>query len=204
MRTLSNDERMNLSNGKALRRAREHLKVTRDELARRLELSPKSVEKYENGRAVLDEEKVFRILSVLGIGMNEFLRAKKGRPLYPPKKREKLVVENSHRRSYQKLITKEVKVLRTLRNLRGFSQDQASSVCGYSRPSIGHIENGRIELNKERINHIVSNYGFALSEYERMMNEDVLRDEILEKCFEKMKLLSEEKLRIIQSLLMTM
>jgi hypothetical protein len=36
------------------------------------------------------------------------------------------------------------------------------------------------------------------------MKDDVLRDEVLEKCIEKMNSLSEEKLRIIQSLLMTM
>jgi hypothetical protein len=37
-----------------------------------------------------------------------------------------------------------------------------------------------------------------------MMKEDVLRDEVLEKCFEKINSLSEEKLRGIKSLLMTM
>ena len=204
MRTLSNDERINLSNGKALRRAREHLRITREDFARRLGLSPKSIEKYENGRANLDENKIASILLALGIGQDQFLRVKKGRSLFPPKKRERLVVENVQRRSYRKLITKEIKVLRILRKMRGLSQDQASSVCGYSRPSIGHIENGRIELDRERINHIVSSYGFALVEFYRMMSEDVLRDEILEKCFAKMSSLSEEKLKVIQSLLMTM
>lgn len=204
MRTLSNEERMNLSNANALRRAREHLRVTREELGKRLERSPKSIEKYENGRAGLDEEKISRILSALGIGKEQFLRAKKGRSLFSPKKREKLVIENSQRRSYCKRITKEVKVLRTLRSMRNLSQDQASSVCGYSRPSIGHIENGRIELDRERINHIVSSYGFLINDFERMMKEDVLRDDVLDKCFEKMRSLNEEKIRVIQSLLMTM
>jgi transcriptional regulator with XRE-family HTH domain len=67
MRTLSNDERMNLSNAKALRRAREHLRITREDLARRLGLSPKSIEKYENGRANLDENKIVGVLLALGI-----------------------------------------------------------------------------------------------------------------------------------------
>lgn len=44
MTTLSNMERMNLSNSKALRRAREQLKITNVKLARRLE--PKSAHKH--------------------------------------------------------------------------------------------------------------------------------------------------------------
>lgn len=204
MRTLSNDERMNLSNSKALRRAREHLRLTKVELAQRMKLSAKSIERAETGDMALSEERLGVFLTALGIGMDQFLRVKKGRSLFPPKKRERLVVENIQRRSYRKQITKEVKVLRVLREKRGLSQDQASSVCRYSRPSIGHIENGRIELDRERINHIVLSYGFALTEFDRMMGEDVLRDEILRKCFERMNSLSEEKLKVIQSLLMTM
>lgn len=203
MQTLSNLERMNLSNGKALRRAREQLRVTRIELGNRIGLSAKAIEKYENGRSNLSEVKISQILSSLGIGEEHFQRVKKGRALFPTKKK-RVVTQNDQRRSYQKRITKEVKVLRTLRGMRDLSQDQASSVCGYSRPSIGHIENGRIELDRERINHIISSYGFVASDFDRMMNEDVLRDEMLEKSFEKMKSLSEEKLKVIQSLLMTM
>jgi len=48
-------DKINLSHAKALRRSREQLKVTRIELARRLNLSPKAVEKYESGRAIIDE-----------------------------------------------------------------------------------------------------------------------------------------------------
>ena len=36
------------------------------------------------------------------------------------------------------------------------------------------------------------------------MTENVLADEILENCVDKMKVLSEEKLKLIQALLMTM
>jgi transcriptional regulator with XRE-family HTH domain len=82
-------------------------------------------------------------------------------------------------------MTKEVQVLKTLRKMKGISQDQASSICGYSRPSIGHIENGRIELDQDRIRHIVSSYGMEMSEFNRLMGEEVLRDEVLESCLLK-------------------
>jgi transcriptional regulator with XRE-family HTH domain len=151
----------------------------------------------------LTDDKIKGVLNALGISSEEFLRAKKGRELFP-KKRERLVTENAHRRSYKKVIIKEVQVLKTLRKMKGISQDQASALCGYSRPSIGHIENGRIELDQDRITHIVVSYGFEMSEFQRLMSEEVLRDEILERCLSKMIRLSEEKLKVIQSLLMTM
>ena len=202
MNTLSNMERMNLSNAKALRRAREQLKVTKVELARKLNVSVKTIDRLEQGDGPSSESKINEVLSALGISTEEFLRVKKGRgPLR--KKQERLVTENSLRRSYKKVITKEVQVLKTIRKMKGISQDQASSLCGYSRPSIGHIENGRIELDQDRINHIVLSYGVELSEFQRLMGEEVLRDDILEICYRKMVSLPENKLRLIQALLQT-
>lgn len=202
MTTLSNTERMNLSNAKTLRRAREQLKVTKVELARKLKVSVKTIDRIENGEGPLTESKINEVLSSLGISVEEFLKVKKGRGPFR-KKRERLVTENALRRSYKKVITKEVQVLKTLRKMKGISQDQASSLCGYSRPSIGHIENGRIELDQDRITHVVSCYGVQLSEFHRLMGEEVLRDEVLDKCLSKMMGLSEEKLKLIQALLQT-
>jgi transcriptional regulator with XRE-family HTH domain len=202
MTTLSNMERMNLSNAKALRRAREQLKVTKVELARRLEVSVKTIDRLENADAPITEIKIHEILCALGIGKEEFMRAKRGGSI-TLKKRAKVVTENFQRRSYKKVITKEVQVLKTLRKMKGISQDKASSLCGYSRPSIGHIENGRIELDQERIHHIVSSYGLEMSEFHCLMGEEVLRDEVLESCLLKLRGLSEDKLKLIQALIQT-
>jgi len=202
MTTLSNMERMNLSNAKALRRAREQLKITKVELARRLKVSVKTIDRLEKAESPLNDAKIKEVLSALGISIEEFLKAKKGRSL-KSKKRLKVVTENSQRRSYKKVMTKEVQVLKTLRKMKGISQDQASSICGYSRPSIGHIENGRIELDQGRIRHIVSSYGMEMSEFNRLMGEEVLRDEVLESCLLKMRNLSEDKLKLIQTLIQT-
>lgn len=203
MTTLSNMERMNLSNAKSLRRAREQLKVTKVELARKLDVSVKTIDRLESGDGPLTDDKIKGVLNALGISSEEFLRVKKGRGPLSQRKREKLVTENALRRSYKKVITKEVQVLKTLRKMKAISQDQASSLSGYSRPSIGHIENGRIELDQDRITHIVSSYGFEMSEFQRLMGEEVLRDEVLDECLSKMMGLTEDKLKLIQSLLMT-
>jgi transcriptional regulator with XRE-family HTH domain len=98
---------------------------------------------------------------------------------------------NNDRRSYQRIITKEVRVLRALRRMEKLSQDQASSICGYSRPTISHIE-----IPLSRIRHIVLSYWFEFRKFEELMKEEVLRDEVIELCHERMLRLSEEKLKL--------
>lgn len=201
---MSNNERMNLSNAKALRRCRELLKVKRCELAEMLNLTHKAVEKFENGRIELGEEKIERVLRALNLTKEQFKKVKKGKTLGSRKAPRIEPLPNSERRSYQRIITKEVKVLRSLRKMMGLSQDQASASCGYSRPSIGHIENGRIELDTDRIKHIVASYGFETTKFEELMKEEVLRDEIIEFCQEKIRSLPEAKLKLIQTMLVNL
>jgi transcriptional regulator with XRE-family HTH domain len=83
-------------NGKAIKRAREQLKVTKVELARKLDVSVKTIDRLENGDGPLTEDKIKDVLDALGISSEEFLRAKKGHKL-SPKKRERFVTENAHR-----------------------------------------------------------------------------------------------------------
>lgn len=197
-KTLKN--KINLSYAKALRRSRELLKVTRNELALRLNLSPKAIEKYESGRAIIDQEKLQTVLGALGLSLEDFEKIRRGKGC-GLKKKVKTVFTNKERRSYQRIITKEVRILKILREIKNLSQDQASSVCGYSRPSIGHIENGRITLDQNRIEHIVESYGMPMSEFHRLMREEIIRDEIIKNSLEIMKSLSEEKLKMVNSLL---
>jgi len=116
----------------------------------------------------------------------------------------KTVLSNSDRRSYKKIITKEVRVLKTLRRIKDISQDNASSLCGYSRPTIGHIENGRIAVDKDRILHIISCYGFKYQDFERYLQLDNLRDEIFDRCVQQLKLLSDQKLSLVWGIIDSM
>ena len=111
------------------------------------------------------------------------------------------MLTNSDRRSYRKIITPECKALRSLRRIKKISQDNASSLCGYSRSIIGHIENGRIELSESRIRFIVSCYGSTYEEFQELLNNDRPRDILQDECIEKIKSLSTEKLELINNLL---
>ena len=74
----------------------------------------------------LTKEKIEKIVMSLGFHYHDFLRAKK--KVKDDKKNRvsrqtiKKVLSNSDRRSYQKIITKEVKALKALRILRKISQ----------------------------------------------------------------------------------
>lgn len=185
---------------RALRLAREGKGITRDQLGEALGISYKAVEKIENGRLTLTLERKEAILKALGMDQKELKRIKKHWVIVP-KKRVKSVIENSQRRSYRRVITKEVRILIHLRKLKKLTQDKASAICGYSRPTIGHIENGRIEIPQDRIRHIIHSYGFQFSKFEELMKEEVLRDDILKACYEKISQLTEDKLKLVQSVL---
>lgn len=199
--TLKN--KINLSHAKALKRARELVKVTRIEMAQRLDLSLEAIKKYESGRAIIDEKKISNFLSALNLTDEDYQKIKRGKGITRNRK-AKTVFSNVERRSYRRIITKEVRVLKILRQMKNFTQDQASAVCGYSRPTIGHIENGRIELHPERIRHIVSSYGHSMDEFHRPMQEEILRDEIVQRCMEKIFLLTEDKLKLVNALIQSL
>lgn len=171
-----------------------------------LGIKSKALGHIENGRVKLESSRVKQIIEAWGYSNLDYQRAKRILPKESDLKKRKTisVMTNSDRRSYRRIITKEVRVLKVLRMIKNLTQDQASSVCGYSRPSIGHIENGRIELSLDRIQHIVSSYGFEMNEFHRLMKEEILRDEVIEKAFEKLKGLSEDKLKLVSNLLFTL
>lgn len=184
---------------KAIRLLREEKGITRDDLANALGVSYKAIEKFENGRLLFSIEKKKMLFNVLGLDEKELRRIKKHWVVIP--ERKKTVFENCQRRSYRKVITKEVRILALLRKRKKLPQDKASALCGYSRPTIGHIENGRMEIPCERIRHIVSCYGFSMEEFQSLMDEEIFREDLLSDCYERMTLLSEDKLKLIHAML---
>jgi transcriptional regulator with XRE-family HTH domain len=190
----------------ALRELRLDLNLSLKEAGVRLGVSSKMIGAIENGRVTLNQEWIERVVFSYGLTLIDFKRAKRILEKEGPKKRRQRVVtrtvlKNSDRRSYQKIITKECRVLRSLRRQKGLSQDQASAQCGYSRPSIGHIENGRIELTTARIVHILKCYQIPFHEFENCLKKDVQKDELADQCMRKIQLIGDDKLNLIKGIL---
>lgn len=189
------------STAKALKRGRELKGLSRTELGRRLNLSSKAVEKWENGRYLISETKLKEILEAIEINDDDLRRLKNGKNVVLSSRREKKVLKNEDRRSYNKKITKQCEVLKSLRRSKNITQYKASELCGYSKASIGHIENGRIELTNERINHIVSSYRLSIQVFEEALDLDEQGDMVIDSCLETIHTLDRDKLELVKSLL---
>lgn len=191
----------------ALKKIRALKGLSRKEASILVGVTHKTIEKMENGRTLMSDDKIRIYLSAYGISKSEFADCLMGNTYALKKKlapkRPKVVEDNSLRRMYKKLITKEVKVLISLRKMRGVSQYQASLICGYSRPTIGHIENGRIELPKHRITHIVESYGFSMNDFEKQMSSSIVVSDLQEKCISQLRKLSGPSLETAYTLLST-
>jgi transcriptional regulator with XRE-family HTH domain len=193
---------------KAIRELRLSRNLSLEEAAIPLGIKSKGLGHFENGRVKLTKEKIERIIVSLGFHYHDFLRVKK--KIKDDKRNRvdrptiKKVLTNSDRRSYQRIITKEVKALKALRVLRKISQDEASSRCGYSRPTIGHIENGRIAVDQERILHIVKCFGYKIEDFEKYFKAELMRHEIIEQCKNKILDLPDEKLSLIKGIIDSM
>lgn len=193
---------------KALRELRLSKNLSLEEASGPLGIKSKALGHIENGRVKLTKEKIEKVILSLGFHYHDFLRAKK--KVQDDKKNRvskptiKKVLTNSDRRSYQKIITKEVRALKALRVLRKISQDEASYLCGYSRPTFGHIENGRIAVDRERVQHIIKSLDGKVEDFEKYLKAEVMRHELIDQCRKKILDLTDDKLSLIKGILDSM
>jgi transcriptional regulator with XRE-family HTH domain len=106
-------------------------------------------------------------------------------------------------RSTYKIITPEVRTIRSLRVKKGLSVNKAAAVIGTNKSTLTALENGRINLSEFWIDKIIKAYGFNKSTYYSSLNsKEFAAKEILEEINEIASKLPIEKLRAIKSLLM--
>ena len=121
--------------------------------------------------------------------------------LSPSATRLSAIENNKLRRSYKKIVSEDVRVLAALRKLRGLSQYNAGRICGYSKCTMGHIENGRINLSEDRIAHIVKSYGFTMKDFNQYKNGGHLITDLQEDCIEIIKKIDITKLNAVYAIL---
>ncbi len=100
--------------GLTLKKLRELKSLNRKEAGTLLEVSFKTVEKFENGRTTLNRSKIDEILRAYGFSYEEFCLCRDGKieqvKAKHGHKKAKVIEQNNLRRSYKKVITKEAKV----------------------------------------------------------------------------------------------
>ncbi|HMN69489.1 MAG TPA: helix-turn-helix transcriptional regulator [Bdellovibrionales bacterium] len=188
-----------------LRRMRIVRRINRDDAAKAIERSVKSLERFENGRSNLSTEQKKALVRRYRFTWQEFLSYMDGecdlpdlpsRSTYPSKEKPR-----EEGRKYQKVVSKEARVLKIMRKMAGLTQPEASAKCGLHRSCVDHLENGRVEITREKIEQMVRAYGFKMYVFEELMEAPMLRDEVLQDCLKILTVLDNEKLRAVKALL---
>ena len=102
------------------------------------------------------------------------------------------------KRSYEKIITKEVKVLKFMRESRGLSMRRAALFIGVSSSCINLIENGRMDLPKCLISRILKAYKYTEEDFQMYINDQIdMPINKLSECIHIIKKLNEKQLNAI-------
>lgn len=201
-----NGENVNLA--LLIKKMRLYKKLTRDEAAKLFPFGYKNIEKLENGRGKVTDDLLKQFQKgyelsdevVHAIIINEIAVSEDANSIrlrnHDPRRKSK--------RFRQRIISRECAVLKELRLLRNLEQGQASTLCGFSKRKVGFIENGRISLTKNRVEHMVISYGFTMEYFNQLLKLDLLRHELIERSIEILKKLDDNKLRILYPMLTSM
>jgi len=77
-------------------------------------------------------------------------------------------------RSSKKLITKEARILRFMREQSRISMRDAAAISGLNTATINHIENGRQSILERHLVALLPAYGQTLEQFEIEMQKDEL------------------------------
>jgi hypothetical protein len=83
------------------------------------------------------------------------------------------VKKKKNRRSDYKIITKEGKVLKYLRESRKLSMRRAGLLIGTSDAFINHSENGRLDLTPTNIMKLLNAYGYQWDYFQKLVKGDI-------------------------------
>lgn len=107
-----------------------------------------------------------------------------------------------NRRSDHKILTKESRVLKFLRESRKLSMRNAGRIIGTSDACINHSENGRLDLTPKIIMKLLNAYGYDWTYFEKLVKGEIdLPDNDLEDCIQILKRMKSEKLKVVKNIL---
>lgn len=106
------------------------------------------------------------------------------------------------RRSDVKVMTKESKVLKFLRESRHLSMRKAGLVIGISDTFVNHCEHGRIDLTASIILKFLNAYGYEQSYFQKLVDGKIeIPANQLEECVTLLKRMPVEKLKTVKTIL---
>jgi len=191
----------------AIRKMRISRRITRDDAGKAIGVSGKTIERIENGRRNISDERLKQLIRRYRYTLEDFRNIING-TMELPNLPARSVYNKPHTprkegRKYQKIISKEARILKSLRKLKSLTRVEAAKLCGLSRSVIDHWENGRVNLPQTRIKTIIESWGCTMNDFDYLLSQPILRDETVEKCQTKLEKLSIEQLMAVSALLNT-
>lgn len=114
------------------------------------------------------------------------------------------VVKKKRRRCDLKIVTKEGKILKFLRESRHLSMSQAAKLAKVSEASINHLKNGRMDISTKLILQLLDAYFYTYEDFIKMQSPEYsLPQMTLDECITILKRLEPEKLRKVKLFLET-
>lgn len=103
-----------------------------------------------------------------------------------------------------KIITREVKIIRAIRERKKLSVEKAAELVGTNKSTLTALENGRIELSPEWIKRILKGHGVTELAFAQMIEaRDAIREEIVLEINEMLMKLSYDRLIVIRQMLVS-
>ena len=183
-------------------------RLNRQQAALLFDFSYGLIEKLENGRGKISNERFLEFQRAYGFSDIEVQKLRSGKIEAPTDAnciRKKITTDKRlNKRFRQKHITRECKVLKEMRLMKNLSQTDASLICKTDRRTIGFIENGRVTLDDNRIREIVESYGFTMELFNQLLKVNPLKHEMAEQCHKIIDEIDENKLRVIMPMIESM
>lgn len=104
-------------------------------------------------------------------------------------------------RRSEKRITRETEVLRSMRMARPLSLSQAGKVLGITGSAIAHIEGGRMDVLRARLEAMLKAYGFTQDQYLEFLEGRKLPIQYRDACHDLVDQLASDQLKAIYPML---
>lgn len=108
------------------------------------------------------------------------------------------------KRSEQKRITREAMVLRYMRHTRKLSLNQAGELVGISGSAIAHIEQGRMDVSRARLQTLLAAYRFTEDEYLEYFDGRPVPLSLRDECITIVKELDDSRLQAVHAMLVNL
>lgn len=108
------------------------------------------------------------------------------------------------KRSQQKRISQEAIILRHMRYAQKVSLNEAGRRLKITGSAIAHMEQGRMDISRERLKSMVEAYGFTMDDYLDFTEGKELPINFRDECHTIVRQLEEPQLRAVHAILVTM